>query len=543
MKAKPDGYHIAVMYLNLYKPGRQTRWAVTFACQLAFVLFGYDQGVFSGIIGNEHFLDVMNHPNDSLMGIIVSIYNLGCFTGCILNFFIGDWLGRRRAMWFAMGWIIVGATLQTSAYGVAHMMVGRFITGIGTGIETSTVPMYQSELAPANIRGMLVCSEPLFVGVGIVISYFFDYGMSFVAQPVGIAWRLPIACQMIFAFVVVVLVFGLPESPRYCYQKGRNDEALQILMKVYDRPADDPAVRREEADILEAIELEREHGEYKWRNILKQDNVQTGRRVGLAYGMQFMNQIGGINLVVYYVPEALESNVGLTRNLSLIIGGCIQCMFVIGSFYPVFYSDKVGRRKPMIWGSIGLGISMMMIAILLSFNGTSNQKATASAAVAFFFTYMLIFGASVNCIPWCYVPEILPLHARAKGTAIGISSNWLWNFFVVMITPILLNRLKWKGYLIFMVTNFLFVPLVYFCYPETANLTLEEIDYIFAEPDKGAVKWSLEMHKQRVKYGHRESMVGIGSSRRASRAGSTVSGARGERKGESGQEVQYAEKI
>lgn len=95
------------MYLNLYKPGRPTRWAITFACQLAFILFGYDQGVFSGIIGNEHFLRLMGEPNDTLTGLIVSIYNLGCFSGCILNFFIGDWLGRRRAMWFAMGWIIV----------------------------------------------------------------------------------------------------------------------------------------------------------------------------------------------------------------------------------------------------------------------------------------------------------------------------------------------------------------------------------------------------------------------------------------------------
>lgn len=92
---------------------------------------------------------------------------------------------------------------------------------------------------------------------------------------------------------------------------------------------------------------------------------------------------------VYYVPEALEDNVGLTRNLSLIIGGCIQVMFVLGSLYPTFYADKVGRRKPMLWGSLGLGLSMMMIAILLSFQGTSAQKATSSAAVAFFFTYML----------------------------------------------------------------------------------------------------------------------------------------------------------
>jgi hypothetical protein len=112
--------------------------------------------------------------------------------------------------------------------------------------------------------------------------------------------------------------------------------------------------------------------------------------------------------------------------------------------------------------------------------------------------YMLIFGATANCIPWVYVPEILPLHVRAKGTAVGISSNWLWNFFVVMITPTLINNLAWKGYLIFMCLNFAFVPLVvsldeptsarsadgviqFFCYPETSNLTLEEIDWLFYE--------------------------------------------------------------
>lgn len=106
---------------------------------------------------------------------------------------------------------------------------------------------------------------------------------------------------------------------------------------------------------------------------------------------------------------------------------------------------------------------------------------------------MLIFGATANCIPWVYVPEILPLHVRAKGTAVGISSNWLWNFFVVMVTPTLLNNLAWKGYLIFMALNFAFVPLVYFCYPETSNLTLEEIDWLFLE--KGAVKTSKRVQK------------------------------------------------
>jgi len=139
-----------------------------------------------------------------------------------------------------------------------------------------------------------------------------------------------------------------------------------------------------------------------------------------------MNQVGGINLVVYFIPTVLNTNVGLSKNLSQIIGGCVQIMFVIGSLFPTIFVDRVGRRQPMMWGSFGLGICMMMVAILLSFRGQAIEHATSSAAVAFFFVYMLIFGASVNCIPWCYVPEILPLHARTKGTAIGVSSNWIW---------------------------------------------------------------------------------------------------------------------
>lgn len=100
---------------------------------------------------------------------------------------------------------------------------------------------------------------------------------------------------------------------------------------------------------------------------------------------------------------------------------------------------------------------------------------------------------SVNCVPWVYVPEILPLDARTRGTAIGVSSNWLWNFTVVMISPIIINRLAWKAYLIFMATNIVFVPIVYFLYPETGNLRLEDVDFIFSDGDN-PVKVAREMN-------------------------------------------------
>lgn len=447
--------------------------AILITCQIAFVLFGYNQGVFSGIINNEDFLNIVNHPRAGMLGFLVSIYNLGCFFGTFIAFMTTDRLGFQKSMWFSMVYVVVGGTVQTCSYSLTQLLISRFVNGIGT----------------------------LAVGVGIVLAYWFDYGMTYVTG--SISWRLPIACQEIFAVLVVILVAGLPESPRWLYRKGRNEEALQVLCEVYDRAPDHPKVLAESEGILQALELESARGEYRWSQIfLKRDDLQTGRRVLMAYGLQFINQMGGTNIIVFYVTTVLQDNVGLTAKTSSLVGGVIQIMFVIGSLYPTLYADRLGRRNPMMWGSFGLGSCMLMLAILFSFEGTSQAKPTATAAVAFFFLFMLIFGASTNCIPWPYGPELLPLHARTKGQSIGVSANWLWNFFVAMITPILLEKLRWKTYLIFMCLNFSFIPLIYFFYPETANLTLEEIDGLF-------LRDSLKAHhtEERQSKGHSEVIV------------------------------------
>lgn len=318
------------------------------------------------------------------------------------------------------------------------------------------------------------------MGVGIVTAYWFDFGLSFVGG--AVAWRLPIAFQMIFALMVIVLVFALPESPRWLFNHQKEEEAVAVLCAVYDKEPTDPYVLEEKTAITQAIELEvSAHASKSFLSIFRNDSVKTGYRVLLAWGMQFMNQAGGINLVVYYISSVLVQNVGLSSRIAQILGGCINMMFMFGSILPSFALDRMGRRKTMMAGCFGLGVCMLFISALLSQSAAPNGKACASAAVAFFFLYMLIFGMSVNCVPWVYVPEVLPLEARTKGTAVGISSNWLWNFIVVMITPVIINRLQWKAYLIFMCTNLLFVPLVYFFYPETSNLRLEDIDFIFSK--------------------------------------------------------------
>ncbi|KAF5025653.1 hypothetical protein F66182_2259 [Fusarium sp. NRRL 66182] len=476
--------------------GKRLQRAVTSCCLCAFVLYGYDQGVFGGILENQDWLSQFDNPGDTLTGFIVSSYNLGCLLGCFKNFMLGERLGRRWTIWVAMGWILAGAALQATATTRAHLIVGRVVTGVGTGLKT-----YQSELCQGAKRGRLVSAEVMFVGIGIAFAYWWDFAFSFVGG--AFAWRWPLAFQAVFAIWVIFVVFGVPESPRWLLHHGNRDEAIQVLSAVYDKPIDHPDILDEVNSIEAALSIEAEaKGSTSWASAFRKDKVSTRYRIFLAWFVQFMNQAGGINLVVYYILTVLTDSVKLEHRLAQIIAGCIQLMFPIGSLLPSLALDRMGRRSTMMWGSAGLSFSMLMVAALLSqADDTARGKAFASGSIAFFFTYMLVFGASMNCVPWVYVPEILPLDARTKGTAIGVSANWLWNFTVVMITPILINRLQWKAYLIFMATNLVFVPIIYFLYPETSNLELEEVDYIFARGDN-TVQVAREMQKEIALHGH-----------------------------------------
>ncbi|OQO04945.1 hypothetical protein B0A48_07963 [Cryoendolithus antarcticus] len=422
----------------MFGRGRPLRAAIYTCCLAAFLFFGYDQGVFGGILQNKHWLEQFDHPSDTITGITVASYCFGAFFGCILNIFIGDYFGRRRMIWIAMGFIFIGASLQTSAYALSHLIVGRIITGLGTGIDSSTVPMYQSELSKKENRGQVVSWEIWFIGIGIVLAYWIDYGFSYVDSDV--AFRAPIGIQLIFAVVVTVIVWGLPESPRWLAKRGRIDEAREVLCAVFDVPDDDPWVLSEIRAIEAAIAIERGSGAGTVSALFKSDILQTRKRTILAWFGLFMNQWSGINLVIYYMPTVLVVNVGMSPGRAQLIAGFVELMFPIGNTLPALYLDRMGRKRTMM---------------------------------------IVVFGATINVVPWVWGPEILPLEARAKGTAVSVSSHWIWNACIVLITPILINRIGWKTYLIFMILLALFVPGVWYFYPETSGLSLEEIDNIF----------------------------------------------------------------
>ena len=211
-------------------------------------------------------------------------YNVGCFCGAVACIWIGDILGRRKTIFVGSAIMVVGAALQCSAFELSHFIVGRIITGVGNGLNTSTVPTWQSECSKSHRRGQLVMVEGALITGGICLSYWLDFAFSFL-EPSTITWRFPIAFQIVFALIILAVVLGLPESPRWLILKGQEDEALVVLGALSDLPHDDPYIHSSYLAIKDTV-LETQGATF--RDLFTMDEDRHFHRVVLAYVNQYV---------------------------------------------------------------------------------------------------------------------------------------------------------------------------------------------------------------------------------------------------------------
>lgn len=239
-------------------------------------------------------------------------------------------------------------------------------------------------------------------------------------------------------------------------------------------------VQNEANQILEAIRIESKE-EGSWADLFRSNGISANKRFYLALGIQFMQQMSGINIITYYAPTLFKASLNFSNEMAILMGCFLQVWYVLASFVTWYTIDRLGRRPLFISMALGMCIMLTLEAVMVAIGGGAGATGPGIAAVVFVFLFEACFTWGWMACVWVYPPEILPLKIRAKGAALAAGADFLGNFLVVEVTPVSINNIGWRTYLIWAVLNLVNAIVVFFFYPETAGIPLEQIDMLFTD--------------------------------------------------------------
>lgn len=260
-------------------------------------MYGYDAGVLGGVQTTKPFLDAMGQPTGTyVIPMIASSYTLAAAVCSLAVSVLGMPLGRRGCILAGNALVIVGAAIQASSWSVAQIIVGRVLCGFGIGFISCSVPTYMAEMSiDEKERGPEVAVQCIWLISGVALAYWVDFGFTRMTNQVS--WRFPIGFQAFFATVSIVGMFFMPDTPRWYYARGRNEEGDDVVARLHDRPVEDPAVQTMRGEILAAIKLEDED-EHKFNVIdlfWDRSDLKAGRRIRISFMILSLQQMMGMS--------------------------------------------------------------------------------------------------------------------------------------------------------------------------------------------------------------------------------------------------------
>ncbi|KAF8328155.1 general substrate transporter [Cantharellus anzutake] len=472
--------------------GQPLLYAISIFASIGVFLFGYDQGVMSGIITGPYFLAYFNRPSRSKIGTMVAVLEIGAFITSVLAGRLGDILGRRRTLFFGASVFVLGGAIQSGATSYGIMVLGRLVSGAGVGLLSTIVPIYQSEVSPADHRGKLACIE--FTGniIGYASSVWLDYFCSFIQS--HMAWRLPLLMQCVIGSILAIGSLLMPESPRWLIDHDFDELGKAVIVDLHGGDYDNPEALREFQEIKEAVMRDRESPDRSYAMMWK----RYKGRVLLAMSAQAFAQLNGINVISYYAPLVFEQAGWIGRDALLMTG--INALIYIASTIPTWYLvDMWGRRIILISGAAVMCIALSATGWWIYVDQLITPKAVVVCVIIFNAAFGYSWGPmcvaflfylgcehadkEITQSPWLYPPEIMPLTVRAKGVSLSTATNWVFNFIVGEVTPSLQELIGWRLYTMHAFFCACSLILVYFLYPETMGVPLEEMDAVFGEED------------------------------------------------------------
>lgn len=442
--------------------------SITLVATLGGLLFGYDTAVISGAIG---FIRTKFDLNVSMMGWVASSALVGCIIGCVFAGILSDRYGRKKILILSACLFAISAIGSALSGNTTEMVLYRMAGGIGVGIASMLSPLYIAEIAPAHMRGKLVSYNQFAIVFGMLVVYFVNYfitGQVDETWNVQSGWRWMFGSEIIPAGLFLILLFFVPESPRWLAKNNCIDKSLHILERIGGSE-----YANQEMKEIQNTEI------FESGSFLKL--FRSSFRIILLTGiiLAILQQVTGINVFLYYGPEIFKKlgTGSSTALLQTIAVGAVNLTFTIIAILSV---DRFGRKPLMIIGSLGMGICLLTMGLV------AYLKQAELWVLVFILGYIACFALSVGPVTWVIISEIFP--TRVRGRAMSIATVFLWaaNWVISQTFP-MLNENPWlvdrfhHGFSFWLYGLMCFILLVFMwkVVPETKGKSLEEIERIW----------------------------------------------------------------
>jgi len=441
---------------------------ITIIATLGGLLFGYDTAVISGAIG---FIRIRFDLDASMMGWVASSALIGCILGCLFAGILSDRYGRKKILILSACLFAISAIGSAVSVNTTELVLYRITGGIGVGIASMLSPLYIAEIAPAHLRGRLVSCNQFAIVFGMLVVYFVNY---FIADTdneiwnIQSGWRWMFGSEIIPAGLFLVLLFFVPESPRWLAKNNRNKKSFSVLEKIGGS-----AFANLELNEIQNTEI------FESGSFLQ--IFRSKFRIVLLIGIMLaiLQQVTGINVFIYYAPEIFKKlGTGTsTALLQTIVVGAVNLTFTVVAILSV---DRFGRKPLMIIGSFGMGTSLFIMGLIAYFRQAELW------VLIFILGYIACFALSVGPVTWVIISEIFP--TRIRGRAMSVATVFLWTAnWVVSQTFPMINENQWlvdrfhHGFSFWIYGLMCIILLLFICkvVPETKGKSLEEIERLW----------------------------------------------------------------
>lgn len=471
MSTVPGGSGAPRAALPPVQPGPHLRRldVITVVATFGGLLFGYDTGVINGAL-EPMVADLGLTP--ATEGVVTSSLLVGAALGALVTGRLADRIGRRRTLVALAVVFFLGALGCVVAPTYEVMVPMRFLLGAAVGGASITVPVYLAELSPTERRGAITGRNEIAIVIGQLAAFVINAVIGITWSDHPAVWRYMLAVQAVPAVALFVGMLRMPESPRWLLARGRDDEALAVLHQVRD-----PARAAAELDEVRGL-VDAERAEHQGRASWSELRVPWVRRLVLVgVGVAVVNQLGGINAVMYYGTQLLRQS-GFSGDVALVANVLNGVFSVVGMLIGLRVINRVTRRGLLLVGLTGIIASHLMIALC---SAAIPEGTGRSVAVTVFLVLFVGFNqSSVGLVCWVILAELFPL--RIRGFAIGLSVFWNWtaNAIISGFFPSVVAGIGVNGtFLLFAAVNVLSWLFVRFVLPETRDSSLEQLEADF----------------------------------------------------------------